>query len=189
VRRLHQHPRAVWVGLELLASQPEVERKRNEAGLRTVVEVALDPLELGGLRVDRARSSLGELEHALLERSPATRAEQHRGQPRLDEREQTHDPGRCQADPDAREACEHGEPPGVDVEDPWVVALAVVDPPPERQRQLRHPEQPECSRGDSAEKGNGASDSEPRNVLPGLEVLDGRRETRPDAIVGRLVVA
>ena len=53
--------RACRVGAELLLSHPEAEPERDQARLGAVVEVALDPPQLGVLLLDRA--SPARLEH------------------------------------------------------------------------------------------------------------------------------
>ena len=54
VRLGDERPRAGGVAVELLLRHAEVHRQRDEPRLRAVVEVALDPLQLGGLGVDGA---------------------------------------------------------------------------------------------------------------------------------------
>ena len=56
---LDQLARGGGIAFELLLRKPEIERHRHHPRLRAVVEVTLDPAQLGGLRVDRRGPRLG----------------------------------------------------------------------------------------------------------------------------------
>ena len=56
-----QQPRAFGVAGELLLGHPDAHPERDQAGLRAVVEIALDPAKLGLLHVDRAGTGRLEL--------------------------------------------------------------------------------------------------------------------------------
>ena len=74
-RLADQLARALGVAVEALLGHAEVHRQRHEPRLGAVVQVALDPLQLGGRGVDRAGARLGQPLDAGGQRGP----EQRRG--------------------------------------------------------------------------------------------------------------
>ena len=83
MRARDQRPRADRVAVELLLRHAEIHRQRDEPRLGAVVEVALDPLQLGGLGVDGARARALQLDDA----PPLARGQQHAPEPRQAEPE------------------------------------------------------------------------------------------------------
>ena len=75
----------------LSSAMPEAHRERDEPRLRAVVQVALDPLQLGRLRVDRAGARGREDVDALGQLLAARRAQQRHHHRQLQARQTAHD--------------------------------------------------------------------------------------------------
>ena len=107
-----QRPRGLGIALQLLLGHPDAHAERDEPRLRTVVEVALDPAQLGLLDVDRGRAAL--LEPLDVVRAPGVddggvrAGEQRERQGRPDRPEVA--AGRDRPDGDEEAADEHGDP-------------------------------------------------------------------------------
>ena len=190
VGRLHQLAGQLRIVVETLPGAAEIHRDRDEAGLGTVVEVALDALQLRRLHVGRGGPGAGEVLDPRREALPVARAEDQLREPDLDPRERRADPGRQHRERDTR--AEHGdrELPGVE---PLVPELG--------QRALRHegpvegvrdrPESagPERERDHTRNEREDRDEEMPREVLPRLRVRRDGGQLGQHTALGRAVGA
>ena len=172
VRGLDERGCRSRVRVELLAGETEIHREGDETGLCSVVQVALDPLELVLLGNHRAGAGALELLDALVE----ARREQDSCEARLALREAGADPRGEDGGHDPKSADEERPPPTVDgPESPIAVVDAQHgavrrDPPPERDREHPERDRPEHDRGKAGGKADDGQRDEPAVVLPGLRV-------------------
>ena len=175
-----EHAGRGWIVVDPIGGQAQVDRQHDEALLGPVVEVALDPSQLGRLDIEhRPAAPLERLDPAL--QRPLLRVAQQPGDDRAVEPHQAlrcrrgdrghgqpgepaHDRGRKR---DGRQAARPGSQVGHHV--------------PDRYREERHGDPPQDHRRDELEDREGKRDAHVHDVAPAVEVRELGQQQVADA--------